>query len=398
MTWEECRRDVPILEQRIGAYPLSYLDNGATTQLPEPVLREMELQYHRYEANVHRGIHYLSEESTRRMEDAREDVRRFLGAASTDEIIFTSGCTAAINLVARSLSFSGLTPEDEILTTQMEHHSNFLPWQEACRRTGAAFRVAPILPDGRLDFDAFSQMLTPRTRLVAVTWVSNVTGCVNPVKDIIQLAHQTGAMVLVDASQAMLPCKNGRAGIGLRFSLLLRAQNDGAHRNGPFFMASDPYWSSWSRKPLAAVWWIWWEKQLPPMTSFPIDWRRAPPTLPGTSGLALRCGIWNPSELRQFLSGNLSDWSKYGKRYRSCPRCICWAQEKWAGCLSFCLDGCSCYEAAGCSVNWGLPCAPEPTAPSRILPRLVSTVPSGFLRRFTTPRKIWSASSPPCSG
>ena len=203
MTWEECRRDVPILEQRIGAYPLSYLDNGATTQLPEPVLREMELQYHRYEANVHRGIHYLSEESTRRMENAREDVRRFLGAASTDEIIFTSGCTAAINLVARSLSFSGLTPEDEILTTQMEHHSNFLPWQEACRRTGAAFRVAPVLPDGRLDLEAFSQMLTQRTRLVAVTWVSNVTGCVNPVKDIIQLAHQTGAMVLVDASQAM---------------------------------------------------------------------------------------------------------------------------------------------------------------------------------------------------
>ena len=140
MTWEECRRDVPILEQRIGAYPLCYLDNGATTQLPEPVLQEMELQYHRYEANVHRGIHYLSEESTRRMENAREDVRRFLGAASTDEIIFTSSCTAAINLVARSLSFSGLTPEDEILTTQMEHHSNFLPWQEACRRTGAAFR------------------------------------------------------------------------------------------------------------------------------------------------------------------------------------------------------------------------------------------------------------------
>ena len=170
MTWEECRRDVPILEQRIGAYPLCYLDNGATTQLPEPVLQEMELQYHRYEANVHRGIHYLSEESTRRMENAREDVRRFLGAASTDEIIFTSSCTAAINLVARSLSFSGLTPEDEILTTQMEHHSNFLPWQEACRRTGAAFRVAPVLPDGRLDLEAFSQMLTQRTRLVAVTW------------------------------------------------------------------------------------------------------------------------------------------------------------------------------------------------------------------------------------
>ena len=100
-----------------------------------------------YEANVHRGIHYLSEASTRRMEDAREDIRRFLGAASMDEIIFTSGCTAAINLVARSLSFSGLTMGDEILVTQMEHHSNFLPWQEACRRTGAAFRVVPVLPD-----------------------------------------------------------------------------------------------------------------------------------------------------------------------------------------------------------------------------------------------------------
>ena len=204
MTWEECRRDFPILEQRIGSHPLCYLDKGATTQLPEPVLREMELQYHGYEANVHRGIHYLSEASTRRMEDAREDIRRFLGAASMDEIIFTSGCTAAINLVARSLSFSGLTMGDEILVTQMEHHSNFLPWQEACRRTGAAFRVVPVLPDGRLDLERFSQMLTEQTRLVAITWVSNVTGCVNPVETIIHMAHQKGALVLVDCIGRMV--------------------------------------------------------------------------------------------------------------------------------------------------------------------------------------------------
>ncbi len=362
MTWEECRRDVPILEQRIGAYPLSYLDNGATTQLPEPVLQEMELQYHRYEANVHRGIHYLSEESTRRMENAREDVRRFLGAASTDEIIFTSGCTAAINLVARSLSFSGLTPEDEILTTQMEHHSNFLPWQEACRRTGAAFRVAPVLPDGRLDFDAFSQMLTPRTRLVAVTWVSNVTGCVNPVKDIIQLAHQTGAMVLVDASQAMRHVKMDVQALDCDFLCFSGHKMMGPTGTGILYG---------KRSVL---------EQLEPETfgggmvdlvgetassydELPYRLEAGTPNIAGNIGLGAAVRYLESIGIEAISQRESQRLEQIRKTLSELPQVHLLGAGEMAGCLSFCLDGCSCYDAArllselGVAVRSGTHCA-----------------------------------------
>lgn len=201
--FESVRRDFPILNTGINGRPLIYLDNAATTQMPEPVLAAMLEQYHCHQANVHRGIHTLSERSTARMEAAREHIRRFLGALLPEEVIFTGGTTHSINLIARALSFGLLNPGDEIIATELEHHANLIPWQEACRRAGAACHVVPVKQNGELDLHAFQKLLSPKTRLVAVSWVSNVTGTVNPVEQIISLAHQAGAWVLIDGAQAV---------------------------------------------------------------------------------------------------------------------------------------------------------------------------------------------------
>ena len=200
MDIKRIREDFPILNVKVNERPLLYFDNAATTQVPEPVLKAMEEQYHFYQSNVHRGVHSLSEASTRRLEEAREELRSFINAAYPEEIIFTSGTTASINTVALSLE-QLFTPGDEIMTTVMEHHSNLLPWQELCRRRNGVLKTVPVLPDGSLDMGALERLLTSRTWLLAVTCASNVSGCVNPVKDIIAMAHSAGALVLLDAAQ-----------------------------------------------------------------------------------------------------------------------------------------------------------------------------------------------------
>jgi cysteine desulfurase / selenocysteine lyase len=196
------RADFPILEQSINGQPLAYLDNAASTQRPEQVLAAMDHYYRHDHANVHRGVHTLSHRATDRYEQARETVRRFLGAASHREIVFTRGTTEAINLVAHSLSRS-LSPGDEILVSELEHHSNIVPWQLACERTGATLRVAPITDRGELDLPALLDRLTARTRLVAVAHASNALGTINPLSEIIAAAHRVGALVLVDGAQAV---------------------------------------------------------------------------------------------------------------------------------------------------------------------------------------------------
>jgi cysteine desulfurase/selenocysteine lyase len=198
------RADFPILETRIhGEIPLVYLDNAATSQRPRPVIqaitRASESQY----ANVHRGIHYLSELSTDLYEDARDAVQRFLNAERSREIVFTSGTTAAINLVARSWGDANVGKGDEILLSEMEHHSNIVPWQQLAERTGCQVRFLPITDDGHLVLEALDDLLTERTRLVSVTAVSNVLGTINPIQQIIDRAHQIGSLVMVDAAQSV---------------------------------------------------------------------------------------------------------------------------------------------------------------------------------------------------
>ena len=199
----EFRQDFPLLQTTIGSNPLVYYDNAATMQMPVQVMEAMKEQQFSFHSNIHRGIHTLSERSTQRVEEARMHIARFIGAKKPEEIIFTSGTTAGINLLARSFIDTFVQTGEEILTTQMEHHSNYLPWRETSPEKQAAFVVCPVTKSGDLDMEAFEKLLSKRTILVAVTYVSNVTGCVNPVKEIIEKAHNAGAAVVLDCAQAM---------------------------------------------------------------------------------------------------------------------------------------------------------------------------------------------------
>jgi cysteine desulfurase / selenocysteine lyase len=200
---ERVRRDFPILERTINGRPLVYLDSAASSQRPLPVLRAVEEYETHSHANVHRGVHALSQAATEAYEGARERIRRFINARSTREIIFVRGTTEGVNLVAQSYGRPRFKPGDEILITGLEHHANIVPWQMVCEQTGCTLKVAPINRRGELVFDEFLKLLNPRTRLVAVAHVSNALGTVLPVKRIVDAAHAQGAVVLVDGAQAI---------------------------------------------------------------------------------------------------------------------------------------------------------------------------------------------------
>ena len=197
------RAEFPALNQRVHGRPLVYLDNAATTQKPRSVIDAIVRYYEHDNANVHRGVHALSERATRLHEQGRETVRAFVNASSTREVVFTRNATESINLVARAWGDANVSAGDEIVITAMEHHSNIVPWQQLCARTGAVLRVAPIDDRGELRLEEFARLLTSRTRLVAVVQVSNALGTVNPIDEIVRLAHRAGARVLVDGSQAV---------------------------------------------------------------------------------------------------------------------------------------------------------------------------------------------------
>lgn len=202
MDIERLRKEYPILEREVYGHGLVYLDNAATTQTPREVVEAVENVYYRSKANVHRGVHYLSQEATEMLEATRERVRKFINAGAVEEIIFTRGTTEAINLVAASWGES-LADGDEILLTVMEHHADIVPWQLLQRHKRITIRPVPILADGSLDMDAFRSMLSPKVKMVGVTHVSNVLGTVNPVAEIVAEAHRHGALVLVDGAQAV---------------------------------------------------------------------------------------------------------------------------------------------------------------------------------------------------
>ena len=200
---EAVRRDFPILSRSNFGNLLVYLDNAATTQKPQSVISAVQSHYTSDNANVHRGVHFLSQLASQRYEAAREKVRHFLNAAEAEEIIFVRGTTEAINLVASSYGRANLKAGDEILITEMEHHSNIVPWQLICEQTGAMLKVAPIDDAGEIRMDRLAALLGPKTRIVAVTHVSNALGTVNPIRQIIDLAHREGAVVLVDGAQSV---------------------------------------------------------------------------------------------------------------------------------------------------------------------------------------------------
>lgn len=202
MDMKEVRKLFPILSQEVNGKPLVYLDSAATSQKPLPVIEALDKYYREYNSNVHRGVHTLGTKATDAYEGAREKVRKFINAKSTQEIIFTRGTTTALNAVATSYARANLHEGDEIVITYMEHHSNIIPWQQAAKYTGATLKYIPLQEDGTISLEDVEKTITPNTKIVAVTQVSNVLGTINPVKDIAKIAHRNGAVVVVDAAQS----------------------------------------------------------------------------------------------------------------------------------------------------------------------------------------------------
>jgi len=200
---ERIRLDFPALQQRVYGKPLVYLDNAATTQKPRAVLHALRDFYESANSNVHRGIHYLSEKATHAYEGARSKVQQFLNAEDPAEIIFVRGTTEAINLAAQSYARTFLKQGDEIILSTIEHHSNIVPWQIVCEQVGARLRIIPVNDDGELMLEEYARLLSPRTKLVAVGHVSNALGTINPIARMIRMAHECGAVVLIDGAQAV---------------------------------------------------------------------------------------------------------------------------------------------------------------------------------------------------
>lgn len=203
MCARDIRRDFPILDQEVNGYPFVYLDSAATSQKPSQVIEAVSDYYRQDNSNVHRGVHTVGTRATEAYEGARESVRSFIGASKTEEIIFTRGTTEAINLVARGYADKHIQPGDEILITQMEHHSNLIPWQQVAKRTGATLSYIPMEPDGTISLEQVRQSVTRQTKLVAITHLSNVLGTINPIADITKIVHAHGGVVLVDGAQAV---------------------------------------------------------------------------------------------------------------------------------------------------------------------------------------------------
>lgn len=198
----QTRNDFPILGRRVYDRPLVYLDNAATTQKPRQVVEAITEEYYNVNANVHRGVHYLSQQATELHEEARETVRRFINARSTSEIIFTRGTTESLNLVASSFCDEFMQEGDEVIVSVMEHHSNIVPWQLQAAKKGISIRVIPMTDEGELRLDEYERLFTDRTKIVSVTHVSNVLGTVNPMDEIIRIAHEHGVPVMVDGAQS----------------------------------------------------------------------------------------------------------------------------------------------------------------------------------------------------
>jgi cysteine desulfurase/selenocysteine lyase len=200
---KKIRQDFPILNQTLYGKPLAYFDNGATTQKPQVVLDTITHFYNSINSNIHRGVHKLSEESTKAYEEARETVRQFINAKKTCELIFTSGATASINLVAFSFGETFVHEGDEVIVSEMEHHSNIVPWQMLCERKKAILKVLPFDDNGEIILSKLEELITPKTRILAITHVSNTLGTVNPIKEIISIAHKHNIPVLIDGAQGI---------------------------------------------------------------------------------------------------------------------------------------------------------------------------------------------------
>jgi cysteine desulfurase/selenocysteine lyase len=332
------RAEFPILHRAVRGKPLVYLDSAATTQKPRPVLARILRYYEEENANVHRGVHYLSEVATAAYDEARVTVRRFLGAADAHEVVFTRGTTESLNLVAFTLGEQRVGEGDEVLVSAMEHHSNIVPWQMLCRRKGAKLVVAPVDDRGVLLLDELEKLVGPRTRIVSVVHVSNALGTVNPVKRIAEIAHARGAVVVVDGAQAVPHAAIDVAALGCDFYAF----------SGHKVYAPTGIGALWGRRELLEAMPPWqgggdmilsvaWDKTV--YNHVPYKFEAGTPNMEGALGLAAALD-WVESVGRDAIAAHEADVLAHGTALLSAipgVRLVGTAPDK-AGVLSFVMD------------------------------------------------------------
>ncbi|BAB07188.1 nitrogen fixation protein [Halalkalibacterium halodurans C-125] len=246
MNAHEIKKLFPVLDQEVNGSPLVYLDSAATSQKPIAVIEALDDYYRRYNSNVHRGVHTLGTLATDGYEGAREKIRRFIHASSTEEIIFTRGTTTAINLVAASYGRANLGEGDEIVITPMEHHSNIIPWQQVAKATGATLTYLPLQKDGTIKIEDVEKTISEKTKIVAIMHVSNVLGTINPVKEIAEIAHRHGAIMLVDGAQSAPHMKIDVQELGCDFFAFSGHKMAGPTGIGVLY-GKKAHWRRWSR-------------------------------------------------------------------------------------------------------------------------------------------------------
>lgn len=246
----EIRKLFPILDQEVNGQPLVYLDSAATSQKPAAVIEAIEQYYRGYNSNVHRGVHTLGTKATDAYEGAREKVRKFINASSTEEIIFTRGTTTSLNTVARSYGGANIKAGDEIVISYMEHHSNIIPWQQLAKEKGAVLKYIPLQEDCTISLDDVRATITDATKIVSIMQVSNVLGVINPVKEIAQIAHEHGAIMVVDGAQST-PHLKVDVRIWIVISLPSQVIKWSAQLVSAHYMAKKNFWKKWSRLNLA---------------------------------------------------------------------------------------------------------------------------------------------------
>lgn len=246
MDIERIRKDFPILHQNVNNHPLVYLDSAATSQKPLSVIETLNQYYREYNSNVHRGVHTLGTKATDAYEGAREKVKNFINAKSTKEVIFTRGTTTSINLVATSFGREIVKEGDEIVLTYMEHHSNLIPWQQVAKKTGATLKYFPLQEDGSLSLEEVRHTISEKTKIVAITYVSNVLGTINPIKEIVEIAHSKGAVVVVDGAQSTPHLKVDVQDLNCDF-YAFSGHKCAVRRESVYYMEKNIYWNKWNR-------------------------------------------------------------------------------------------------------------------------------------------------------
>ena len=391
---EAIRRDFPILSRKVHGKPLVYLDNAATTQKPLAVIEAERDIYERYYANIHRGVHLLSVESTEAYEKVREKVRDFIHAAEAREIIFVRGTTEAINLVASTLGRSRVGAGDEVVITALEHHSNIVPWQMLCQEKGARLRVLPMNERGELLSDELPRLLTERTRLVAVAHLSNALGTIDAVSDIVRIAHDRGVPVLIDGAQAVarLPVDVGKLDCDFyAFSAHKLYGPTGAgvlYGKAKLLESLPPYQGGGDM--ISSVTFEKTTYNVCPTSSKPVR-----PTSPGSSVLARLWITCSPSASARSNGTRASFCRRRRPRCRRFPACASSGQRRpRRECCRSRSRACTRTTSVRCSIGKASPCARATIARSRSWTSSRFLRPRAPLSGFTTPRPKWTPWSP----